>query len=110
MDLTISSRHVTVPESLRNQAEQRFARLEKLDRRVTGGTLVLAGEGNLRRAEARVSLAGSPPLLGTGEGPTLRNAMDRAIGRLERQLKARHSRTIDRRSRRTKTAGDVQVP
>lgn len=99
MEITINARHCTVPDSLRNQATQRIARLQRLHRRLTGGTIVFETEREVRRADARLAVAGGPPLIGRGEGPTLRVALDSALDRLERQLKRRRERIIARRGR-----------
>jgi ribosomal subunit interface protein len=99
MEITINARHCTVPDSLRNQALQRLGRLARIDRRITAATLVVDGTRTGRRAEARVSVAGGPPLIAHAEGATLRAAMDGAVQRIERQLKRRRQRTVDRRTR-----------
>jgi len=99
MDVTINARHCKVPDSLRNQAAQRFARMERVDPRITTATLVFDEGTGTRRAEARLTIPGGLLLVGHGAGPTFRAAMDGALHRLERQLK----RTRDRRlARRTK--------
>ena len=99
MEITINARHLTLPDSLRNQVTQRLTRMQRLNRRITGGTIVFDIERGIRRAEARLAVAGGPPLLGHGKGPTLRAAMDGALERLERQLKRRHDRMIARRTK-----------
>jgi ribosomal subunit interface protein len=99
MDITINARHCRVPESLRNQATQRIQRLARIDRRLTAATLVFDVEHNVKRVEARVAVAGGPPIVGQDEGATLRNALDGALHRIERQLKSRRQRMLDRRTR-----------
>jgi putative sigma-54 modulation protein len=99
MEITINARHCTVPVSLRNQAMQRIMRLQRLHRRLTGGTIVFEVEREVRRVDARLAVAGGPPLIGHGEGATLRAALDGALDRLERQLKRRRERIIARRTR-----------
>ncbi|MEX0907190.1 MAG: HPF/RaiA family ribosome-associated protein [Gemmatimonadota bacterium] len=99
MEFTVHARHGKVPDSLRNQAVRRFGRLEKIDNRITSGTIVFDGAPSGRRVEARLYLAGGPPIVGHGEGNTMRGAMEGALHRLERQLKRRRRRMIDRRSR-----------
>ena len=106
MEITINARHITLPDSLRNQVTQRLTRMQRLNRRITGGTIVFDIERGIRRAEARLAVAGGPPLLGHGKGATLRAAMDGALERLERQLKRRHDRMI---ARRTKSARRLTV-
>lgn len=99
MEITITARHGTVPDPIRNQAMRRLQRLKRLDRRLTGGAIVFEAERGERRADARLAVAGGPPLVGQGSGPTLRSAMDRALAKLETQLKRRRERMIDRRTR-----------
>ena len=99
MEITINARHCTVPDSLRNQAAQRIDRLQRLHRRLTGGTIMFDVEREVRRAEARLAVAGGPPLIARAEGATLRAAMDGALDRLERQLKRRRERIVARRGR-----------
>lgn len=99
MEVRINARHGKVPDSLRKQAQQRFSRLERLDRRITAGSLFIDGTARLHRAEARLVAAGGPPLIGRAEGPTLRGAIGGALDRLERQLKRRGERRIARRTR-----------
>lgn len=99
MEITINARHGTVPDAIRNQATRRLQRLQRLERRLTGGVIVFEAERGERLADARLVMAGGPPLVGQGSGPTLRSAMDRALERLETQLKRRRERLIDRRTR-----------
>jgi ribosomal subunit interface protein len=99
MDITINARHCKVPDSLRNQAQQRLDRLARLDRRLTAATLVFDVEHTVKRVETRVAVAGGPPVIGAGDGATLRSAMDTSLDRLERQLKSRRKRILTRRTR-----------
>lgn len=99
MEISINTRHCTIPDSLRTQAGRRFERIERLDARVIAGTLVFDGAPSGRRVEARLAVAGGPPLVSHGDAPTWRAAMDTALDRLERQVKRRRRRMIDRRSR-----------
>lgn len=107
MDITINARHCVVPDSLRNQAQQRLQRLARLDRRLTAATLVFDVENAVKRVESRIAVAGGPPIIGAGEGATLRNAMDASLDRLERQMKRRRKRIIDRRVRAGARGEDV---
>jgi ribosomal subunit interface protein len=106
MDIRINARQNKIPESLRNQAEFRFSRLARLDHRLTAATLTFDTEHNARRVEARATVAGGPPIIGHGEGATLRNALDTALDRMERQLKRRRQRKLDRRGRTSRVRED----
>jgi putative sigma-54 modulation protein len=99
MDISINARHQRVGDSLRAQAEFRLSRLQRLEERITSADIVFEVENTTRNAEARLRIAGGPPIIGHGEGATLRNALDAAMDRLERQLKRRRQRRRDSRTR-----------
>lgn len=107
MDVTINTRHCKVPDSLKNQAVQRFGRMERIDRRITTATLVFDDAGAVRRAEARLTIPGGSMLVGHGQGTTYRAAMDGALSRLDRQLKRARDRTVARRTRDRAAARDL---
>jgi ribosomal subunit interface protein len=100
MDISINARHQRVGESLRSQAEFRLARLQRLDGGITSARITFEVQNTTRIAEARLAVSGGPPIIGHGEGATLRNALDAAMDRLERQLKRRRQR---RRAGRTRS-------
>lgn len=97
MDISINARHCTVPESIRNQTEIRLQRVARFNPVVQGGTVNFSAEGSDRRVDVRLAMKGSSPLIGQGSGPTFRTALDRAIDRVERQLKSRNQRHRSRR-------------
>jgi putative sigma-54 modulation protein len=109
MEITINARHGKIPDSLRNQAQQRLARMERFDRRLTSAALVIDAIPNGHHAEARIAPAGGPPLVAHNEAATLRAAIDGALDRVERQLKRRRERRVARRSRVVATR-DVVMP
>jgi ribosomal subunit interface protein len=110
MQITINARNGRLPDSLRNQAEQRLSRMERFDRRLTSATLVIDGAPNGHRAEVRIPTAGGPPLIAHAEAATLRAALDGAIDRVERQLKRRSERRVARRSRAGAAVRDAVMP
>jgi ribosomal subunit interface protein len=99
MDVTINARHLKVGDSLRAQADYRLERLQRLEPRITSATITLEAVGTDRQAEARLGVAGGPPIIGHGSGATLRNALDGAMDRIERQLKRRRQRMRNNRTR-----------
>ena len=101
MEITVHARHGRVPDSLRNQAVQRISRLEQIDSRITGATVVFDGAPGNRLVEARLSVAGGPPIVGHGDAGTLRAALEATLQRLERQVRRLRRRSIDGRARRT---------
>jgi ribosomal subunit interface protein len=110
MDLSIKARNLRVAESLRAQAEFRLDRMLRLEQRITAATITFEADNLVKSAEARLTVAGGPPILGRGEGATLRNALDAAMDRIERQLKRRRQRLRDGRTRAGRREGDLLQP
>lgn len=98
MDVTINTRHCTVPESIRNQTQIRLQRVARFNPVVLSGTVNFGSEGSERQVDVRLHMKGTSPLLGQGRGGTFRTALDRAIDRVERQLKSRNQRHRSRRA------------
>jgi len=98
MEVTINMRHCSVPESIRNQSMIRLQRLLRFNPYVLSATAVFSGNGSSRTMDVRLNLKGGAPVLGRGQGPTFRTALDRALNRLEKQLKRRNPRHRNRRA------------
>jgi ribosomal subunit interface protein len=110
MDVSINARNLKIGESLRAQADYRLGRLQRLEPRITSATLTLEVENAIKSAEARLAVAGGPPVMGHGQGATLRNALDAAMDRMERQLKRRRQRLRDSRNRTARREGRLVGP
>jgi ribosomal subunit interface protein len=98
MEVTITTRHCTIPESLRDQADRLLRRFQRLQTRATSAVVCFEGEGFEKSVEARLHIGGGPPVVAHASGPTFRAAFDRAFDRLDRQVKRRRKRTLQRRS------------
>lgn len=92
MDVTVFARHTTVPPSLNDHAERLARRLDRYAPKAATMAVNFETENGIRAAEARLTTAGGPPMIGHGTGPTYRNALNQAIDRIERQLKRRRQR------------------
>jgi ribosomal subunit interface protein len=99
MDITINARHLRIADSVRTQAKFRAARMQRLEPRIMAATITFDTENTARTAEVRMAVGGGPPVIGHGEGATVRNALDAAMDRIERQLKRRRQRRRDSRTR-----------
>lgn len=97
MDVTISARHTTIPATLHDHAERLGRRLDRFEPKAATMIVSLETENGIRSAEARLTAAGGPPLIGHGTGPTYRNALDQAVDRIERQFKRRRRRRRQKR-------------
>jgi ribosomal subunit interface protein len=98
MELTITARHCSISDATREHANRLFRRIDRLHIRATSATLEFETDTFRKSVDARLHVAGQPPIIGRGDGPTFRAALDSAFDRLERQLKRRRQRRIQRRS------------
>jgi ribosomal subunit interface protein len=92
MEVTITARHCSVPDSVREHTSRLFRRLERYDARAISAVVNFAADHGTKNVEARLALPGGPPILAHADGPTFRGALERAIDRLEYQLKRRRQR------------------
>lgn len=97
MDVTITARHCTVPDSIRDVTQRRIRRLERFRPRATSASVMFEENGARRLCEVRMMVAGGAPLVASAEGFSFRNALDEAMARLQRQLKRHRERHIRRR-------------
>ena len=106
MDITFTTRHGNpVSEQIRSRATRRLGRLERYSRRITAATVAFDSERGSRLVEVRLSVAGRPPLVARADSGNSREAFDRAVARLERQLKRWQERRVARRTARVREAG-----
>lgn len=86
MQTTITTRHCDIAEPLRERAELVLARLAALSDRATEATAIFDLESVRYAVELRLHAAGGKVLVATADGPDHRTALDRAEGKLRRQL------------------------
>ncbi len=86
MKNTISVRHCEVPEDLRSRADAVMERIARHSTHALGGAVVFDQSSLIATVELRVHVRGGQILVGIGEGPDHRTALDRAEGKLRRQL------------------------
>lgn len=101
MDVTISALHGTIPDSLNEHASRHARRLEKYSLKAAALAVFFEKEYGQRVAEARLTVAGGPPMIGRATGATYRNALNEAISKVERQIKRARSRQRQRRRQMT---------
>ena len=86
MQTTISVRHCEIPEGLRERAITVGERLGKATPRSMDMTVLFDTDGTAATAELRLHVSGGEILIAKGEGPDHRTALDRAEGKLRRQV------------------------
>ncbi len=101
MDIRITARHCSVPDALRDTAQSRVSRLTRYEPRANAADVQFSEENAFKHVDVRVSVPGATQLHARGEGHSFRTALDRAVARLQRQLRRRRVRTIERQGVRT---------
>ncbi len=89
MTLTITGRHCTVADDVRERVSQRVAALTQLEPRFESTAVTFALDHGVKRAEARARVAGAQTMVAHGSGDSFAGAFDAALDRLERQLQRR---------------------
>jgi ribosomal subunit interface protein len=92
MELSITGRHCTVPETLRARVAQRIQTLTRLEPRVDSAFVAFEEDHGVKRAEARVCIAGAQTMIAHGSGNTFPDAFRAAVDRLSRQMRRRVER------------------
>jgi ribosome-associated translation inhibitor RaiA len=103
MQITVTAIHCEIADALQQRAEQVAARMAALAHRPIGCTVVFGVQGTASTAELRLQDGRGDVLIGSGDGPDHRTALDRAEERVRRQLESVAGRS--RHSRRTEAAG-----
>ena len=86
MQTTITARHCEITDALQERALEVTARLAELSPHALECTVVFDAEGLLNRVEIRLHARRRKVLVGVGEGPDHRTALDRAEEKLRPQL------------------------
>lgn len=92
MRVTIAARHMAVSPELRGRARELVDRLARLARRVHDAQVLFADDHGVPLVELRLHAGGGGVVVGRAEARDLRTALDRAAGRVRRQLDKRPGR------------------
>jgi ribosomal subunit interface protein len=110
MEVTITARHCTISDSLRDQTERVLRRFQRLHTRATSAVACFETESFEKSVEIRLNVGGGPPLIAHATGPTFRAALERGVDRLDRQVKRRRERWVQRRTAVTPHAAEPTSP
>jgi ribosomal subunit interface protein len=105
MDITITARSCTIPDSVRERAEARVDRLHRYEPRMSGGNVIFEEEGLERRVEIRATVDGAPTQVAEGDGESFAAALDKALDRMARRLKKEREKRVDHQAPSSKTLG-----
>jgi ribosomal subunit interface protein len=98
MEVRITSRHTTLPESLRSRTEELLSKLKKYDDRVSVVEVIFDEEKNSKKIEGILHIDRSEPIVATGEGDEFSEALSQMNERLVRQLRKLHEQAKDHRA------------
>ncbi len=98
MEVRITSRHTTLPESLRARTEELLAKLNKYDARVSVAAVVFDEVKNSKKIEVILHIDRNAPIVATGEGDEFSEALSQVNERLVRQVRKLHEQTKDHRA------------
>ncbi len=92
MNVSVTARHCSLPDSTRRRVEDAVARLTRFDDRMTAIEVLFEKDSASILAEIRAVLPGRGPLLARGRATTYRVALDDAASKLVRQVKRERER------------------
>jgi ribosomal subunit interface protein len=98
MEVRITSRHSTLPESLRDRTQELLSKLNKYGAPVSAIEVIFDEEKNSKRIEGILHIDRSDPIVATGEGDEFSEALSQMNERLVRQLRKVHEQTKDHRA------------
>ena len=98
MQLSVSSRHVEVPDEIKEYAETKAGKLPRFHDRISSIEFILDQEKDLWTAEIIVKADGSHEFVASDSGPDRYALIDAIIDKVERQLTRHKERIHDHRS------------
>ncbi len=95
--VSVTARHVEVPDELREYVEEKVDRLARFEDKIRKVRVILSPDGGAYRAEMRVEMARGAKLVGEASGTGFPEALDLVVDKVERQLAREKERRQDRR-------------
>ena len=87
MEVRITSRHSTFPESLRDRTQELLSKLDKLGAPVSVVEVIFEEKKNSKKIEGILHIDRSDPIVAGGEGDDFNEALSQVNDRLRRQLR-----------------------
>ena len=109
MNVSISTRHCSVAERTKAEAQTRLQRLQRLEPRLVNAEVAFVEDHGSKQVETRVFVDGSHTIVAHGSGDTFRIALGKSVDRLTRQLKRRRERLRDHRAPGLSELGTTNV-
>lgn len=101
MNVTVSTKHLEVPDAMKQYAEEKFSRAERFLHTVQSIDVVLKSEDKLKHCEVKMMIKNHDAVVIDVGKDTIQEAIDLAIDKCERQLRKLKERTQDKRRKST---------
>lgn len=95
MRVQITARHCELSDAVRERAESQMARLTRYDPRLSAAEVIFDEEKHARKVEAILSVHGGAPVVARAEDREFRNALDKVVDRLSKQLRRTRDQIVD---------------
>ena len=98
MEVRITSRHSTLPESLRDRTEESLSKLNKYGARISVVEMIFDEGKNSKKIEGIPHIDGRDPIVAAGAGYDFNEALGQVNDRLKRQLLMLQEQVTDYRA------------
>ena len=98
MEVRITSRRSTLPESLRDRTQELLSRLNRYGAPVSAVEVIFDEEKNSKKIEGILHIDRTDPIVATGEGDDFNEALSQVNDRLRRQLRKLQEQVTDHRA------------
>jgi len=103
--ITLSGRHVSITDAIRDYAREKVEKLGKYFEGITNTQIKLSVEGVQHSAEIIVAAAGGATIIASAASSDMYSAIDIVSEKVERQLKKHKAKLQGRRFSRAPEAG-----
>ncbi len=98
MEIRITSRRSTLPESLRDRTQELLSKLDKHGAPVSVVEVIFEEEKNSKKIEGILHIDRTDPIVATWEGDDFNEALGQLNDRLRRQLRKLQEQVTDHRA------------
>lgn len=98
MDIRITLRRTTLPQSVRDRTVELLSKLDKYGARVSAVEVVFEEEKNSKKIEGILRIDGRDTIVATGVGSDFNEALSQVNDRLRRQLRKLRTQVTDHRA------------
>jgi len=102
-----AARRCSVPDSIRERAEELVGALSRFDGRMSSADVVFEEDKRVQKVEVILHIDGASPVVASAEDGEFRVALDRVVDRAARMLRRARSRASDHKAPSVSSRGDL---